>query len=145
MFRIRIHLIRIRIQHFRLNANPDSDPIRIQGSDDQKLTKFTAKKILIFFGPKTTIYLSLSPQKRTSSTSTHEIFEFFYTFVSLVGHFCPSGPGFRIRIRIHGSNWIRIRITGTRCRPPEIDSSFVLFFSTLFSRGAIIYGILAIG
>jgi hypothetical protein len=33
--RIRIHFIRIRIQHFRLNTNPD--PIRIQGFNDQKL------------------------------------------------------------------------------------------------------------
>jgi hypothetical protein len=32
--RIRIHFIRIRIQHFRLNTYPD--PIRIQGFNDQK-------------------------------------------------------------------------------------------------------------
>ncbi len=38
--RIRIHLIRIRIQHFRLNTDLDPDPIRIQD-----------------FGSKTTIYL----------------------------------------------------------------------------------------
>ncbi len=31
-----VHLIRIRIQHFRLNTDPDPDPIRIQGFDDQK-------------------------------------------------------------------------------------------------------------
>jgi hypothetical protein len=37
---------------------------------------------------------AFSPQKRTSSTSTHEIY---------LGHFCPpgSGSGFRFRIRIH--------------------------------------------
>jgi hypothetical protein len=35
--RIRIHLIRIWIQHFRLNGtDPDPAPIRIQGFDDQK-------------------------------------------------------------------------------------------------------------
>ncbi len=44
-FRIRIHLVRIRIQHFRLNTEPDPDPTRIQGFDDQKLEKFTAKKL----------------------------------------------------------------------------------------------------
>jgi hypothetical protein len=33
--RVRIHLI--RIQHFRLNTNPDPEPIRIQGFNDQKL------------------------------------------------------------------------------------------------------------
>jgi hypothetical protein len=41
--RIRIHFIRIRIQHFRLNTNPDPvpdlDPIRIQGFNDQKFKK----------------------------------------------------------------------------------------------------------
>jgi hypothetical protein len=39
--RIRIHFIRIRIQHFRLNTNPD--PIRIQGFNDQKWKKITAE------------------------------------------------------------------------------------------------------
>jgi hypothetical protein len=34
-----IHLIQIRIQHFRLNTDPDPDPDRIQGFDDQKLKK----------------------------------------------------------------------------------------------------------
>ncbi len=40
--RIRIHFIRIRIQHFRLNTDPD--PIRIQGFNDQKLKKIKAEK-----------------------------------------------------------------------------------------------------
>jgi hypothetical protein len=51
--RIRIHFIRIRIQHFRLNTNPDPEPIRIQGFNDQKLKKSTAeKKIKFFFDQK---------------------------------------------------------------------------------------------
>jgi hypothetical protein len=45
--RIRIHFIRIRIQHFRLNIDPD--PIRIQGFNDQKLKKITAEKITNFW------------------------------------------------------------------------------------------------
>jgi hypothetical protein len=55
--RIRIHLIRIRIriQHFRLNTDPDL--IRIQGFDDQKLKKIIAE---------TTIYLSLGHPERAS-------------------------------------------------------------------------------
>jgi hypothetical protein len=40
--RIRIHFI--RIQHFRLNTNPDPDPIWIQGFNDQKVKKDTAEK-----------------------------------------------------------------------------------------------------
>jgi len=37
--RIRIHFIRIRIQHFRLNTDPDPDWVRIQGFNNQKLKK----------------------------------------------------------------------------------------------------------
>jgi hypothetical protein len=33
---LRIHIHFIRIQHFRLNTDPDPDPIRIQGFNDQK-------------------------------------------------------------------------------------------------------------
>ncbi len=42
------------------------------------------------------------------NTSKHELLQIFFTFV---GHFCPpgSGSGFRIRIRIHWPDWIRIR------------------------------------
>jgi hypothetical protein len=43
VFRIHIHLIGIRIQHFRLNTDPDP------GFDDQKLEKFTAGKKFKFF------------------------------------------------------------------------------------------------
>jgi hypothetical protein len=39
VFRISLHLI--RIQHFRLNANPEV------GFDDQKLKKFTAEKNVV--------------------------------------------------------------------------------------------------
>ncbi len=45
--RIRIHLIRIRIQHFRLNTDLDPDPIWIRGFDEQKFT--ADKKFVIFF------------------------------------------------------------------------------------------------
>ncbi len=52
MFRIRINWINgygSGIQHFRLNTDPDPDPIRIQDFDDQKLEKnyrYSWKKIL---------------------------------------------------------------------------------------------------
>ncbi len=78
-FRIRIHLIRIRIQHFRLNTDPDPGFLW-----SKNWKKFTAENFL--FISKTTIYLSLglhkgrpvtkkafSSQKRTSSNSNHEI------------------------------------------------------------------------
>ncbi len=46
-------------QHFRLNTDPDPDPIRIQGFDDQKLNKiFSWKKMFL---SKFAIYLSLRP------------------------------------------------------------------------------------
>jgi hypothetical protein len=74
-------LIRIRIQHFRLNTDPD--PIRIQVFDDQKLIKFAAEKRL-FFISKTTIYLSLGlhkgfPSYRRSLQPSKENIQHFKT------------------------------------------------------------------
>jgi hypothetical protein len=65
--RIRIHLIRIWIQHFRLNTDPD--PIWIQGFDDQKWKKnLQVKKYLIFIGSKTTISYPLAYRKDVQAT-----------------------------------------------------------------------------
>ncbi len=52
--RIRIHFIRIRIQHFRLNTDPESDPTQIQGFHDQKLKKIYSwkKKFNVFLDQK---------------------------------------------------------------------------------------------
>ncbi len=80
--------------------------------------KITAeKKIKLFFGSKTTIYLSIGlhkerPSYRRSlqlSKKTWTFKKFF--FFSFAGHFCPpgTGSGFRIRIRIHWPDWIRIQ------------------------------------
>ncbi len=103
VFRIRIHWGWIRIQHFKLNTDPDPDSIRIKGFDDQKLEKIYSRKKIFFLISKIAIYLSLGlhkgrpsyrrslhPQKRTSSTSKHEISSLFPTFV---GHFCPPRSG----------------------------------------------------
>jgi hypothetical protein len=104
--RIRIPLIRIRFQHFRLYTDPDPDPIRIQGFDDKKFIflAMKLKKNLIFWGSKTRVKFiyplglqkdiqateeASSPQKRTSSTSKHEISKYFSTFM---GHFCLLDP-----------------------------------------------------
>ncbi len=106
VFRIRINLIRIRIQHFRLNTDPDPGFWRTKIYKIYSWEKF-------FFGSKIAIYLSLGsrkgrpslePSKRTSSTSKHEISEFFFYFY---GSFLPSW--IRIRIRIHGPDLIRIQ------------------------------------
>jgi hypothetical protein len=48
--RISNRFIRIRIQHFRLNTDPD--PIRIQGFNDQKLKQKLQLKKFNFFGSK---------------------------------------------------------------------------------------------
>jgi hypothetical protein len=87
VFRIRI---RIRIQLFKLNNDPDPHFIRIQGFDDQKWKKnLHLEKNLIFLLSKvaTDGFLGLhkgrdvqateeafSPQKRTYSTSKQVIF-----------------------------------------------------------------------
>ncbi len=92
MFRIRIHLIRIRIQHFLLNTDPD--PIRIQGFDDQKLQKITAEKKIIFFGSITTIYLGLHKGRssyRRSLQLSKENIQHLKTW-NFVGHFCLLDP-----------------------------------------------------
>jgi hypothetical protein len=46
---LRIHIHFMRIQHFRLNTDPDPYPIRIQGFNDQKLTKNYSRKKIQFF------------------------------------------------------------------------------------------------
>ncbi len=43
---------RIRILHFRLKTDPDTEPIRIQGFDDQKLKKIYGWKKNVFFDQK---------------------------------------------------------------------------------------------
>ncbi len=101
VFWIRIHLIRIRIQHFGLNTDPDSDP------DPWFWWKKIYKKLTgeksNFFWIKTTIYLSLGFQKgrpsyrilQPSKENAQHLktwnLLFFSTFV---GHFCLPGSGY---------------------------------------------------
>ncbi len=82
--------------------------------------KITAEKKLNFFGSKTTIYLALGLHKerlsyRRSLQLSKEAIQHFKNellnfYSTSVGHFCPPGSGsrFRIRIRIHWPDWIRI-------------------------------------
>ncbi len=83
-------VFRIRIQHFTLKTNPDTDP----GFRWPKIGKnLQWNKNFIFFLSKIVIYLSeevFSLQKRTSSNSEHEISSLFSIFV---GQFCPPGSG----------------------------------------------------
>jgi hypothetical protein len=78
---IRIHFIRIRIQHFRLNTNPD--PIQIQGS--RKLRKkITAEKKKIFLDEKLQFTVSLGlhkvhPSYRRSLQISTEAIQHFKT------------------------------------------------------------------
>ncbi len=109
--RIRIHFIRIRIQHFRLNTDPDPDPIRIriQSGSRALLTKnwkqkFSWKKN-IFFGSKTTIYLSLDlhkehPSYRRSLQLSKEAIQHFKTW-TLKKNFYFCGSFLPSWIRIH--------------------------------------------
>jgi hypothetical protein len=116
VFRIRIHLIRIRIQHFRLNndLDPDLYQIRIQGFKDRKLKKIYSGKILNFLGSKTTIYLSLFSikgrpklQKKPSALKKeHPALQsmIFLNFSIFVGHFYPPGCGSGTDLTESGSN-----------------------------------------
>jgi hypothetical protein len=85
MLWIRIHWIRIRIQHFKWSGS------RVLMTNNWK--KYSWKKIYLFFDQIAidwslgllkdvqAILEAFSPQKRTSSTSKHEIFELFSIFV----------------------------------------------------------------
>ncbi len=112
VFRIRIHLIRIRdrIKHFRLNTDPDP------GFWWSKIKKFLSWTKLAFFGSKTTVYLSLGlhkgrPSYRRSLQPSKENIQYFKTWNFLIiflflWTFLPSW--IRIRIRTHWPDWIRI-------------------------------------
>ncbi len=94
--------------------------IRIQSGSRAFMTKnwkkITAENfIYIFFFSKIAIYLSLGLQKACPSYRrshpTLQNMNFYKFFSTFVGHFCPPGSGsrFRIRIRIHRPDWIRIQ------------------------------------
>ncbi len=61
-------------------------------------------------------------------------YKFFSTFV---GHFCPpgSGSGFRIRIRIHRLDWIRIRIRNPGYDLLLLQAVPLLMFTLFTSTG----------
>jgi hypothetical protein len=69
-----------------MNTNPDPDPIRIQGFNDQKLKKIPAENfyIHIFFLSKTATYLSIGlhkvcPSYRRSLQLSKEAIQHFKT------------------------------------------------------------------
>ncbi len=98
MFQIRINCFRIRIQHCKLITNPDPNPVILMNKNGKNLQ---LKKFFNIFLSTIAMYLSLGlqaigeafiPQKRTSSTSKHEI-EISSLFSIFVGHFFPPGSG----------------------------------------------------
>jgi hypothetical protein len=130
--RIRIHLIRIRIQHFWLNTDRDPDPIRIQGFYDQKFKKFAAEKKFNFFY-QTTIYLSLGFHKERpcyrrslvvkrehSAIQKHDISNFFLLLWVIFALLDPDSDS-SIDLIESGSNPdpIRIRICYLDCHALE--------------------------
>jgi hypothetical protein len=92
---------------FEVNSdtNPDMDPIRIQGFDEEKMEEnfFFFYQNLPFTYPKASIKdmkatgEAFSPQKRTSQRFKKLNALTFSIFVS---HFCPPRSVLRIRIRI---------------------------------------------
>ncbi len=102
---IRSHVIRILIQHFRLNTDPDP------GFWWQKSEQNLQLKKTVFWS-KTTIYLSLGlhkerPNNKSLQLSKENIQHFktwnFLIFFYFCGSFLPSW------IRIHWPDWIRIQ------------------------------------
>jgi hypothetical protein len=81
--------------------------------------KFTAEKKKFLDQKLQFRYLSLGlhkerPSYRRSLPLSKEAIQHFKTWTTFVGNFClpGSGSGFRIRIRIHWPDWIRIRNAG---------------------------------
>ncbi len=79
VFRIRIHVVRIRIQHFRPN------PIGSRVLMTKNLKKITAEIFFYIFGSKTDIYLSLGlhkgrPDYRRSLLPSKENIQYFKTW-----------------------------------------------------------------
>ncbi len=118
---IRIGLMRIRIQHFFLIADPDpdtdTDPDPVSNPEflwPKIKKKFTAVNFFIFYGSKIAIYLSLGLHKgrtsyrRSIQLSKENIQHFktwkFFTFFYICGSFLPSW------IRIQQLKLMRIRI-----------------------------------
>ncbi len=109
---------RIRIQHFRLNTHPD--PIRIQG-DEQNWKNLAIYLSLGLYTGQTSYRRSLQPSKENiQHFKTWNFLPFFY----FVGLFCPPRSGFRIRIRIHWPDWIRIRGHFCHCYTSLVGKSF---------------------
>ncbi len=87
MFGISIPLIRIQIQHFRLNINPEQWPKIGKVTDEKKNISFWKKKLQ-----------STRPSSRRSLQSSKENIQHFktwnfYIFSTFEGHFCPPGSG----------------------------------------------------
>jgi hypothetical protein len=96
----------------------------------KKLETFTAEKKIFFYQKLQFTYPSASmkdkqatgvafgPQKRTSSTSKHEFFQFFSAFVC---EYCPprsrSGSAFQMRIQIQPTKINADRNTGNYNAP----------------------------
>jgi hypothetical protein len=109
VFRIRIHWVRIRIQYFRLNTDPDP-------GFDKNCKNLQLEKNLIFFWSKIVIYLSLGlhnghPSSRRSLQPSKGNIQSFKPW-----NFCPSGSGFRKQIQIHWPDWIRILLACIKCK-----------------------------
>jgi hypothetical protein len=131
--RIRIHFIRIRIQHLRRNNDPDL--IRIQGFADQKLEKICSWNFFFFFDqkllftyPKTSIKdvratkETLSTQKRISSTSKPEFLNFFlflWVIFALLQNPDPDGSTLCIRRYFFDSVGFLLGETSGRAQPSE--------------------------
>jgi hypothetical protein len=103
--------LRIRIQHFFFNADPDT------GFDDQNLEQIYSRKKIIFIWSNIAFYLSLGLHKgrpsyiRSLHPSEENIshFKITWIFFPFVGLFGPPGSG----SRSSRPKWMRIRIRNT--------------------------------
>ncbi len=137
--RICIHFIRIRIQHFRLITDPDPDPIRIQGFNDQKLKKNYNWKKGKFFGiknynspiPRTPLRTSklqkkLSALKKGHTTLQNMNFLNFFLLLRVIFALLDPEP-IGIRIRNPARNKGKMEVQAKKFSKNKAKTTFLPF------------------
>jgi hypothetical protein len=92
--RMSIHFIRIRIQHLRLNIDPDPEPFRIQGFYDKKKWEKKVKLKKRFCGSKIYTLQRFIDFFQVVRSPHHYVFDIFDIYlIPLPGNHTDSGPG----------------------------------------------------
>ncbi len=129
-------MLRIRIQHFRLNTDPD--PGFLWPKIEQI---YSWKFFLYFFWSRNTMYLFLGlhkghPSYKRSPQLSKENIQHFKTWNFLIfSYLCGSLLHSWIRTQINWPDWIRIRIRSPECKGSYWSSSTANVVTYLVESG----------